>query len=596
MTSDFVRRAVDRALCPGSFFVAPPANLRIEHVAGETVRWEVFRGHLLDPAHARQNKRFSSWHVFLDSPPATAEAPLLTVRQASDQDAIYVTRQIYSEAYEAYDESPGVIVTRPVRKWVAELVGTIERPKIDTDALAAELGQLLFLAVIGTSRLPITSLESPLPDFSLGGFAYLPMLADNKEPWSDAVAFAAAALAGQRPLAEQAKAVEVALRAVGGDPLQSLGETLGRKRAAELLRAVFNGAALSPYTNFVDALVGGVVRLADAPWFGPAEALDALGYMLRHLCRHLTAFDLTVFHNFGANYPDALFLDALLQAYLKLGARHSELLRDAGPPGRRRRSALRQACLMRKHYEGHRVPDAPTSMGENLRVLPAPFVRVPQEQILDLALRKRRLFAGLPTGELLGEFGHGELAAAIADLDEPIELRELGMALFLDRPLGVLKEPGEVDRTPLLAYEAFSRSIAKRRLRDLAAAGWMDEKRRDALIAAVDKLVVSAVPLRDLSVVERPGVVSIADAAKAATDFAFLRTTRATLDTLLGCLDLHALAGESPADYDWLVRDKHVLLVQHVPRQSGGRARLHAYDRGRFRLELELPPIAAARS
>ena len=38
------------------------------------------------------------------------------------------------------------------------------------------------------------------------------------------------------------------------------------------------------------------------------------------------------------------------------------------------------------------------------------------------------------------------------------------MAVFLDRPLGVVKQPGEVDRTPLLSYDAFSRSIAARRL------------------------------------------------------------------------------------------------------------------------------------
>jgi hypothetical protein len=266
------------------------------------------------------------------------------------------------------------------------------------------------------------------------------------------------------------------------------------------------------------------------------------------------------------------------------------LLFDSALAGRRRRRALRQASLVRKHYEGRRVPDAPTSMGENLRVLPAPFVRVPQEQILEPAKRTRKLFAAQPTDEVLGEFGRSALAAALADLDEPVELRELGMALFLDRPLGVLLEPGEVDRTPLVSYEAFSRSIAKHRVRELAAAGWIDVARRDALLAALDELTLHGVPLNKLSAIERPGVVSIADAGKAAADFIFLRTTRGSLDELLSSLDMRRLAEQSPEAHHWLVRDGNVLVVQHVSREGDRRAALHAYDRGQFRLELEIPP------
>lgn len=594
MTPDLVRLAVDRALCPGSFFVAPPAKLRIEQVAEESVRWEIFRGHLLEPAHSRETGRFAAWHVFLDSPEARAEAPLLTIRHAREPNAIHVTRQILTAGFEAYEESPGVILTRPVEKWVAELVGTIESPEADADRVAGELEHLLFLAVIGTSRLPITSLESPLPDFSLGRLAYLPGLAAGEQPWDDPIAFLARALEGDRPLVEQAKALETALRAPGDrSPASVLGEVHGKRRVAELLRAVFNGAALSPYTKFVDALVLLVVQLADARWFGPAEALDVLGYMLRHLCRHLTAFDLAVFHSFGANYPDALFLEALLRAYLQLAQRHPDLLFDPSPSGRRRRRALRQACLVRRRYEGHRVPDAPTSMGENLRVLPSPFVRVPEEQITQAAKRTRKLFAEQATDELLGEFGRRALAAAVADLDESAELRELGMAVFLDRPLGVRKEPGEVDRTPLVSYEAFSPSIAKRRVRELASAGWIDDRRRDALLAALDELAVGGVPLARLSPVERPGVVSIADAGKAAADFVFLHTTRGSLDELLASLELGRLADQSPTLYDWLIHDKTVLLVQHV--SPAGRAVLHAYHGDQLRLELEIPDLAARR-
>src|SRR5208283_4168384 len=59
------------------------------------------------------------------------------------------------------------------------------------------------------------------------------------------------------------------------------------------------------------------------------------------------------------------------------------------------------------------------------------------------------------------------LRQSIDDLRHFAELRELGMALFLDRPLGAFKRPGEPDQTPLLSYEAFSSSIARERLRYL---------------------------------------------------------------------------------------------------------------------------------
>jgi hypothetical protein len=538
-----------------------------------------------------------AWHVFLDTGEAPAVVPILSVRFQLEQNAVFVTRQILSHGFEAYEDSPGVILSRPVQKWVSELVGAVEPASIERGTVEDELGTLVFLAVVGTSRLPITSLESPLPDFSLGRLAYLPGLSDVEEPWTDSLQFLSAALAGSRPLVEQAKSLETALRAAGHIPSTELAKVLknsahtadrGPAWTSGLLRAVFNGVALSPYTHFSDAMVGLIVELADSLWFGLAEATDAIGYMLRHLCRHLTAFDLTLFHNFGANYPDALFLESLLAAYVELIARDHELILDSHSACGRRRRALRQACLVRRHYEGHCVPDAPTSMGENIRVLPPPFARVPEEQILERGKRRRKLFVDHSTQDLLGEIGRRALDAGIADLDDPRELRELGMAQFLDRPVGVLKEPGEVDRTPLLAYEAFSRSIARRRLGELKSAGWIADARRDALLAALQELSVPGVPIADLSPRERPGVVSIADAAKAAADFVLVRTTRGSLDELMSQFDLRTL-GDIPAEaHAWLTRDPAVLLVQHIAPGEPSRPVLRAYCRGELRLELAL--------
>src|SRR5262249_6970238 len=137
------------------------------------------------------------------------------------------------------------------------------------------------------------------------------------------------------------------------------------------------------------------------------------------------------------------------------------------------RRALRQAWLLRRRYEGHAVPHEPTSPGENLRVLPRPHVRVPDSQIANPAERTKRLYEDDPLDRYLGEQARLVLLQSLADLQQSEELRELGMATFLDRPFGVGKSPGEPDGTILLSYQAFSRTIARQRLDLLAASGFL---------------------------------------------------------------------------------------------------------------------------
>ena len=198
-------------------------------------------------------------------------------------------------------------------------------------------------------------------------------------------------------------------------------------------------------------------------------------------------------------------VDSLLRAYLQLIESQPDLFQprtgDSQPVDRRkrlRRRALRQGWLIRKECEGRRVPDVPTSPGENRRVLPEPFNRVPDQQLADPLKRRRTLFQCQPAEQLLSDRTRGALQISVDDLagtrcwtgdrqpatELPMrpdhgatneaavmpataELRELGMALYLDRPLGIYKEPAEVDRTPLLSYVAFSLKIAESRLRRL---------------------------------------------------------------------------------------------------------------------------------
>lgn len=601
---EFIREAIGRALAWGRFFVAPTKQLRVEHVASEQAAWEVFRGHLLDASHSRRVEEFETWNVFLDKASKAAEVPLVSVRWQQGQQRVFIVRRILTHGFEAYEDAPGVILSREVQKWVSELVGTIALDAADKDELESELARYLFLAVIGTSRLPITSLESPLPAFSLGQFAYLPGLAGADRAFDEPEKCFEAALERKVSTFELAKALEIALRATPPDTVAGIAQLLREaapRHTAEpgwcggLFRALFNSAVLSPYTSYVDALIAVLMDLASDGEADAAQSIDTIGFMLRHLCRHLTAFDLSVFHNFGANYPDALFLDALLAAYLRLIDAHPGLFvatsdspSATNDPQRMRRRALRQACLVRSIYEGHRVPDAPTSIGENARVLPAGFSRVPEEQILQAARRSRRLFEGRPLAELLSEMGRRVLMQSCEDLRNPAEARELGMAVFLDRPMGVFKEPGEVDRTPLVSYEVFSQLLAAKRLAQAKAGGWIDVEAHGQALGVLNEMPLEGRPLSQIAVRERPGVVSLADAAKAAPDFRILRTTRSSLDALLSHFDLSELERIALDCADWLLNDRHVLLVSHCPvdRTSAG-STLRCYDhQGRLRMEL----------
>ena len=601
---EFIREAIGRGLAAGHFFVTPTKRLRVEHVANEQAVFEVFRGHLLDASHSRRVEEFETWNVFLDDVSKAAEAPLVSVRWQQGPQRVFIVRRILTHGFEAYEDAPGVILSREAQKWFAELVGTIALDTVDKDELESELARYLFLAVIGTSRLPITSLESPLPALSLGEMAYLPGLAGADRVYGDPEKFLRVALVCNVSTLELAKALELALRATPPDSVAEIArilrEAVQRSSAGSdwrggVFRALFNSVALSPYTGYVDALVAVLTDLASHGEADAAQSIDTIGYMLRHLCRHLTAFDLSVFHNFGANYPDALFLDALLAAYLRLIDTHPGLFAatsdspsTTNDPTRMRRRALRQACLVRGNYEGHRVPDAPTSMGENARVLPAAFARVPEEQILQAARRSRRLFEGRPLAGLLSETGRHVLNLSREDLRNPTEARELGMAVFLDRPMGVIKEPGEVDRTPLVSYEAFSRLLAAKRLAQAMASGWIDEETHGQTLGVLNEMPLEGRPLSELAVRDRPGVVSLADAAKAAPDFKILRTTPGSLEALLSHFDLSELERVAPDCVEWLLNDRQVLLVSHSPAdRHSASSTLRFYDRqGTVRLEL----------
>lgn len=551
LSLDHLPDSLADTLHPRHFFVAPPLELAWEPARVETLRWELFRGQLLEPAHTRQERTFTSWNVHVVDGGQRSSEPLLSLKWDQQRGEVHVVRGLLCQVWEGYDSGGGVFLSREARRWVRERVGTVALTDFSTwEELQDELAGRVFLAVVGVSRLPLTSIEAPLPGFVLGQLGYcfcergpgLDQPAASVREWWARLPWA------QLSWHEQGRALELAVRATPPEeaasweclePWLAGWQEAGHSRDGfpALLRAMVNAVSLSPWTEFVARLLhlcrGAVAR----GWLQDDEYLDFLAHLLRQTSRHLTAYDLITFHHRGANYPDALLLDLVLKEYLEYATRQPTAFLTPGEQQiRLRRRALRQAFFLRRLYEGHPVPDAPTSPGENRRVLPPPHIRVPEEQILHPGKRRRRLYEGDPLE--LSTATQPILKRSLLDLEHPAELRELGMALCIDRPFSFGKFPGEADLTPLLSYEAFSRSIAARRLRQLAR--WFPDL-TDFWTAREEQLRQLAV--RGLSVTEvaagPPRVVSLADTLRAAEDFVLLRTTPRIAQEVLSRLGLH---------------------------------------------------------
>jgi hypothetical protein len=589
ITLDVVRTLVSDTLHPGHFFTGSRTHLDFTHAPVEATYWEILYGRLLDPPFTTQRKTFETWHVWVTDEGGRSAEPIISVSLDEQARQVHLTRALQCYAWEGYHAGDNVYLSRETCKWQRERVGVIEISQFQSlDDLRDELICLLFQAVVGTSRLPLTSLEAPLPAFSLGELAYFhrPRLSPSElgpGPMRGFHDLVERGFHSDLAPVERAKLLETVLRAT---PMAEMGTAadllLARLHGfghddAEIIsvfRDLFNEVALSPYTDLVEKALGLLAEMESEERVGPPAVVDLLCHIVRQLGRHLTAYDLVVFHHRGANYPDALLVDTALKALLRR-IEHSPVLfldesRDdeaARNRKRMRRRGLRQGWLLRSHYEGHAVPDAPTSEGENARVLPAPFIRVPEEQIVRVQRRTKRLFDGDALSGHLTPAVRDALGQSIADLHSPRELQELGMAIFLDRPLGVGKDPLEPDQTLLFSYEAFSRSVAKRRLDEMTTQhGLLDEAGRTRLQSALCDLAVTGVPVDSLHPPSRSGLVSLLDARKVADDFLLLRNTRRTAEALLDFPELRAVARERGLDF--LLSGERFLLTQGYGEKS----------------------------
>ena len=168
-------RVLEIVLAPANFFAGKGRTLRTSHVPNEQCVWKIFQGHLLAASHTRETRIFQAWSVYVDGPNEVADTPLISLRWDAAAAWLYVVRNILSHCWETYESRPNVIESRPVKRWLAELVASIPlHEEISDDCLTRLLQDAVTKAVEGVSRLPITSLESPLPAFTFGEMAYFP--------------------------------------------------------------------------------------------------------------------------------------------------------------------------------------------------------------------------------------------------------------------------------------------------------------------------------------------------------------------------------------------------------------------------------------
>src|SRR5205807_4560084 len=170
-----------------------------------------------------------------------------------------------------------VYLSRETRKWVRELAGTMVLTEFATPGeVRDELICLLFQAMVGASRLALTSVEGPLPAFSLGELAYVYRpAASGTQPMSSFRHLIQEGLHEELNWLEKTKLLEAVLRSItkaeereAADLFVSRWYSLGHDdhQLAGLCRNLFNEAALTPYTELVDRALSFEMLVLSWPW------------------------------------------------------------------------------------------------------------------------------------------------------------------------------------------------------------------------------------------------------------------------------------------------------------------------------------------
>jgi hypothetical protein len=222
-------------------------------------------------------------------------------------------------------------------------------------------------------------------------------------------------------------------------------------------------------------------------------------------------------------------------------------------------------------------------------VLPPAFPHLSEEEILNPLRRKKKLYSGDPLRGHLTDTAADLLRQSIEDLENPAELQELGMALVLDRPLGVFKGPGEPDQTVLVSYEAFSRQVAQRNLEFIGQhIDGMRSRLEDLQKSLSNEVSPQGIALAPAASPVRPGVPSLQDALRIAPDFILLRTTRRAAADFIAQFDWTPLGNRIAIDFLSPNRPPLIVGGEAVKRPRGS---LLIFDETlRPRLEFAIDP------
>ena len=162
MNDDALIAAISRLWRPGNFCVGRSLRCAWQFETTQAIPWETFRGRLVEDRRAPP-RPFLAWNLLpvVDGPGRRRSADLRPRRR---------TARSTSRGYLIYaHEADASLETLEVQRWTRELVGNDLRSAITTrTSLLAEIRTLIRHAVVGTSRLPLTSVEAPHPAFTLG--------------------------------------------------------------------------------------------------------------------------------------------------------------------------------------------------------------------------------------------------------------------------------------------------------------------------------------------------------------------------------------------------------------------------------------------
>ena len=123
---DAVRHAIAEVMRPGHFFVAAGLELEWEQMPAQKTPWEIFRGQLVQSHLTRETAIFESWNIYLCQDGQRSGEPLLALKLDAERGFLHVVRGLLCWAWEGYHDGDNVYLSRETRKWVQELVGTIQ--------------------------------------------------------------------------------------------------------------------------------------------------------------------------------------------------------------------------------------------------------------------------------------------------------------------------------------------------------------------------------------------------------------------------------------------------------------------------------------